>query len=103
MSDTKPLLGSQAKPTKKSSKNRRAPKAPQRPQPKSNDLDAILPYEEPVKSSDLENWSHEDAEQIIPKIKQNDEVKEIKPKKLSGTVFGFKLGLGHGNFCFQIK
>ncbi|CAH1185705.1 unnamed protein product [Phyllotreta striolata] len=46
ISDTKPLLNSQRLP-KKSVKTKRAPKAPQN---KTEDLDAILPYEEPNNS-----------------------------------------------------
>lgn len=66
---------------KKSSKTKRAPKAPHQ---KNHDLDAILPYEEPIKPSDLENWSNEDSEQNSV---QKDEIQEIKPKKISGWRF----------------
>nr|CAH7761648.1 unnamed protein product [Callosobruchus chinensis] len=74
VSDTKPLIGS--KPPKK----RRAPKAPS--PPKDSDLDAILPYEEPVKPPDIEN-----EQNIIKENRGNQhheglsgEVLEIKPK-----------------------
>lgn len=44
-----------------------------------------MPYEDPIKSEDLEHWSHEDREKSSPQNrKQPEEVLEIKPKKLTG-------------------
>lgn len=66
---------------RKSSKTKRAPKAPEI---KNGDLNAILPYEEPAKALNLENLIHEEAEQNSKNSNQTNEVLEIKPKKLSG-------------------
>ena len=63
MSDSQPLIqDSRNKIVKKKSTKRRAPKAPTSPK---EDLDAILPYEEPIKFKDVE------------------QMKEIKPKTLT--------------------
>lgn len=51
-------------------------------------MNAILPYEEPIKPSDLENWSHEDEEHHrAQQPKKSDEVLEIKPKKFTGKCY----------------
>lgn len=65
MSETKPLLPDPNKPPKKSTKSRRAPKAPE---PKL-DLDAIVPYEEPIRTPDIKDGPP----------------KEIKPKPVTDT------------------
>lgn len=65
---------------RKSSKTKRAPKVPE---VKNHDLDAIAPYEEPIKQLELDNWSQEEAEQIS----YHKEIMEIKPKKLTGKHF----------------
>ncbi|XP_056635528.1 uncharacterized protein LOC130444427 [Diorhabda sublineata] len=60
VSDTKPLLNSHRLP-KKSTKTKRAPTVPE---PKKEDLNAIVPYEEPIK----------------PETNRKKEFHEIKPK-----------------------
>lgn len=51
-------------------------------------MNAILHYEEPIKPSDLENWSHEDEEHHrAQQPKKSDEVLEIKPKKFTGKCY----------------
>ncbi|CAG9821440.1 unnamed protein product [Phaedon cochleariae] len=75
ISDTKPLLDPYNKPPKKSSKARRAPEAPE---PKCEDLNAILPYEEPIDFSHIRSTT-DDQNQPQNTIAQ-EEVKEIKPK-----------------------
>lgn len=67
---------------RKSSKTKRAPKAPEL---KNSDINAILPYEEPTKSSDMEKWSNVNGDKNKSElIEKSDEITEIKPKKLTG-------------------
>ncbi|XP_050310960.1 uncharacterized protein LOC126746651 isoform X2 [Anthonomus grandis grandis] len=73
VSDTQPLLPS--KPLKKSTKSKKAPRAPDQleVEPKQEDVDAILPYEEPIQISQLEN----------------SERKDVKPKSFSDKLSTF--------------
>ncbi|KAJ8921233.1 hypothetical protein NQ315_013705 [Exocentrus adspersus] len=79
-SDSQPLLPSSSKPPKKSVKLKKAPKAPDT---KSEDLDIIMPYEEPANSSDLQNMNlvqNSDNEQIQNMSQTKaEEIQEIKP------------------------
>ncbi|KAJ8964390.1 hypothetical protein NQ314_004959 [Rhamnusium bicolor] len=90
ISDTQPLLYSSNKPPKKSIKTRRAPRAPE---PKNEDLDAILPYEEPVKTSKppeaqnnrvVQNSNNNEEQTEHSTEAETAEVKEIKPKTFTG-------------------
>nr|XP_023025649.1 uncharacterized protein LOC111513663 [Leptinotarsa decemlineata] len=72
ISDTKPLLDN--RPPKKSSKTKRAPKAPDS---NSEDLDAILPYEEPISPNQINEIKNEGEKH------DNRVVEEIKPKSFT--------------------
>lgn len=73
-SDTQPLLMGHNKQPKKSTKTKRAPKAPAIQ--KAQDLDAIMPYEEPIKHLP-DNDKNEN-------VNTYNEIAEIKPKTFSG-------------------
>ncbi|KAJ8965337.1 hypothetical protein NQ317_003634 [Molorchus minor] len=76
IADTQPLLSSSDKPPKKSIKTKKAPPTP----PKRNEnLDAILPYEEPIIISDNDISGE-------TKTQEEEEFKEIKPKKIADTI-----------------
>ncbi|CAH0549375.1 unnamed protein product [Brassicogethes aeneus] len=82
VSDTQPLLSPPSKQPKKSTKTRRAPKAPLTQA--HQDLDAIMPYEEPVKIQDLSNNSKDKI--LNDSGNQYNEIAEIKPKKFSDKI-----------------
>ncbi|CAG9767840.1 unnamed protein product [Ceutorhynchus assimilis] len=74
ISDTQPLLTS--KPLKKSTKSKRAPKAPS--DSKEDDLDAIVPYEEPIRMTS--------SDEALDTRDGQEECQESKPKSFSGKL-----------------
>ncbi|KAG5888089.1 hypothetical protein JTB14_024860 [Gonioctena quinquepunctata] len=78
ISDTKPLLDN--RPPKKSTKSKRAPKAPDL---QNEDLDAILPYEEPISPSRFNDRKNEGNEVEIENGTEMEQVTEIKPKSFT--------------------
>lgn len=75
-SDTQPLLQSSMKKTpKKSTKTKKAPRAPTA---ENEDLDAIMPYEEPVNVSDVQ------TDKPASSPSENEQFKEIKPPTFTG-------------------
>ncbi|XP_044763630.1 uncharacterized protein LOC123320383 isoform X2 [Coccinella septempunctata] len=82
-SDTQPLLQSSSKKIpKKSTKTRKAPRAPPT---KEEDLDAITPYEEPSKVSDGQDQS----EKPVSSSNDLEEFKEIKPPTFTDKISTF--------------
>ncbi|XP_018560772.1 uncharacterized protein LOC108903168 [Anoplophora glabripennis] len=75
ISDTQPLLSSNNKPPKKSLKSKRAPKAPES---KSEDLDAILPYEEPIRPQEIKPKTFTDKLNTYMSLEQRQLTAEIK-------------------------
>lgn len=75
---------------KKSSKTRRAPKAPKE---NNEDLDAIQPYEDPLPVPENKDTNNNNSSIRKSPI---EEIKEIKPKSFSGKCF--KLNSGKQRF-----
>ncbi|XP_045466877.1 uncharacterized protein LOC123675552 isoform X2 [Harmonia axyridis] len=81
-SDTQPLL--QSATTKIPKKSTKTKKAPSAPSTKQEDLDAITPYEEPVKVTEMRSQSDN-----ADNSNENDEIKEIKPPTFTDKISTF--------------
>ncbi|KAK9876321.1 hypothetical protein WA026_012620 [Henosepilachna vigintioctopunctata] len=83
-SDTQPLIQTPMKNTpKKSTKTRRAPKAPSENQ---EDLDAITAYEEPTKSKEEPIQSNKSLNMNSSIRQIDEEIKEVKPPTFSDKI-----------------
>uniref|UniRef100_A0A6P7FCP8 Uncharacterized protein LOC114328695 isoform X2 n=1 Tax=Diabrotica virgifera virgifera TaxID=50390 RepID=A0A6P7FCP8_DIAVI len=88
--DTRPLLSNSQRQPKKSTKSKRAPKAPEF-KPKAEDLDAIVPYEEPVRLKSSEKSNDFMSSNSVSPTKNSsesgqEEIKEIKPKSFTDKI-----------------